>query len=131
VEINSMVVPLCPSISALTEADDGSDEEEDGVMERASRTGRKARGSNGSGMWTCRWDRAFWRLVRRDPGAVWKVHVDRNLLLDPLYRIFSLLVLCVLVFCPPPPGFLPQFAFQSYLYARLLVTVSRSLVNNH
>jgi len=35
-------------------------------MEKSSqRTGRKTRSRDGSGMWTYRWDRAFWRLVRR------------------------------------------------------------------
>ena len=33
VKINNTVVPLCPPISASTEADDGSDEEEDGDEE--------------------------------------------------------------------------------------------------
>jgi len=36
-------------------------------MESPSRTGRKqGTGNDGSGVWTCRWDRAFRRLVRRE-----------------------------------------------------------------
>jgi len=46
-----------------------------------------------------------------------------------LRRSLSPLVLCVLVFCPPF-GLLPRFAFQLYMYTRLLPAVSRSLANS-
>jgi len=47
----------------------------------------------------------------------------------PLSRIFSLLVLRVLVFCPSSVSYLDRFASQSYMYAHLLPAVSHSLVN--
>ena len=77
-EVTNTVVPLCPQISAPTEANDGSDEE-DGDGETLTH-GKES---------TNRWE---WDLdvplgssvleISEKGGAVWKVYVDRNFLLD-------------------------------------------------
>jgi len=64
VETNT-VVPLCPQISASTEADNGWMKRME--MEKSSRTERKTRTrSDGSRILTCRWDGVLWRLVRSE-----------------------------------------------------------------
>jgi len=102
-------------------------------MERASRTGRKTRRSDGSGMWKYRWDRAFWRLVRREERCgrcMWiEISCWMGLRRSLGSCFLSLLVLRVLVFYSPPLGPSSRFALQLYMYTRLLSAVSRSLVN--
>ena len=82
VKLNNTVIPLCPPISASTEVDDGS-EEEDGEGE-AITNGKENKNKNEK-----RWE---WDVdvplgssvleIGEKGGAVWKVYVDRNFLLD-------------------------------------------------
>jgi len=120
---NNAVVPLCPSISASAEADDGDGE----ILANLKEDKKK------------RWE---WDLdvplgpsvleTSEKGGAVWKVyHVDRNFSPDTLPWIVSSLspdaqrsgVLLPLL------GLLFRFAFRLYMYAHL-PAVSRSLVND-
>ena len=81
VKINNTVVPLFSPISASTEADDGSDEEDDGDGETIP-NGKENKNQK-------RWE---WDVdvplgssileISEKGGAVWKVYVDRNFLLD-------------------------------------------------
>ena len=78
VKINNPVVPLCPPISASTEADDGSDEEGAGDGESLADGKEKKR-------WE--WDvdvplGSSAPEISEKGGAVWKVYVDRNPLLN-------------------------------------------------
>ena len=81
VKINNVAVPLHSPILTSTEVDDGSDEEEDGGGEVATTNGKENRKR--------RWE---WDVdvplgssvleISEKGGAVWKVYVDRNFLLD-------------------------------------------------
>ena len=70
-------------------------------MERASRTGRKTRTrGDGSGVWTCHWDREFWRSVRREEqfgGFMW---IEISCWMDLRRSLGS---------CSPPPHRCPAF----------------------
>ena len=81
VKINNVIVPLRSPTSGSPEADDGSDEEEGG--------GREAVTANGKENKKQRWE---WDVdvplgssvleIGEKGGAIWKVYVDRNFLLD-------------------------------------------------
>jgi len=81
VKINNTVVPLCSPTSASTETDDGSDEEEDGDGETI------ANGKENKNKKRWEWDvdvplGSSVLEISENGGAVWKVYVDRNFLLD-------------------------------------------------
>ena len=81
VKINNVVVPLRSPISASAEADDGSEEEEGGDGEVTTTNGKEHKKQR----W--KWDvdvplgSSDLELVEK-AGAIWKVYVDRNFLLD-------------------------------------------------
>jgi len=58
VKINNTVVPLCSPIPTTRRRTMGRTKRRM-EMERPSRTGRKTRRSDGSGVWTFHWDRTF------------------------------------------------------------------------
>jgi len=81
VKINNTVVPLRSPISTTTGADDGSEEEEDGDEEPVAANGKE----NEHKRWE--WDvdiplGSSVLEIGEKGGAVWKVYVDRNFLLD-------------------------------------------------
>jgi hypothetical protein len=81
VKINNAIVPLRSPISTPTEADDGSDDEGDGDGEGIVANGKE----NAKQRWE--WDvdvplGSSVLEISEKGGAVWKVYVDRNFLLD-------------------------------------------------
>jgi len=82
VKINNTVVPLRSPISTSTETDDGSDEEEDVDGEVLVTNGKENKKKQ-----KLEWDvdvplGSSVLEISEKGGAVWKVYVDRNFLLD-------------------------------------------------